>query len=290
MSRTPPYGPRGGPLVQSNADRRRLFLRELGRGRHVRIPGFGREYLAQLFQVLRDQQRLQVARAGSDTCWVEPASCAEPLVTIRIATKDRPDELIDRAVASALRQTYEHTEILVVGDACDERTGRAIQQLNNPKVRWINLPVPGAYPASGVDRWRVAGTKPMNAALQLAAGAWIAPCDDDDELTAGHVEQLLAFARNKRLEFVWSDSEVVTTSGIDRVGGFPLARGCTTHGAVMYSMGLSFMRYAESAYAVREPADWNLWKRMAIAGVRMGYLPEVTYRYWLNEPSATATA
>lgn len=257
-------------------------LVELARVRHVRLDGFTSEYVAELASIPRYRRLLAEARAGRDVCWLEGEQ-PEPLVTIRIATRDRPELLMERSLASALRQTYERIEVLVVGDGCDDRTARAIEQLRDPRVRYVNLPVPGRYPVEPTRRWRVAGTKPMNAALDLSAGAWIAPCDDDDEFTDDHVETLLGAAKASRSEFVWSKSLYYSAespeTGVE-VGQPQFGRGATTHGAIMYSLGLDFIRYSPTSDRMREPADWNLFRRMRLSGVRMEFADVVSYRYW----------
>jgi hypothetical protein len=271
----------------SNQFRQRApVLVELARIRHWRQEGFLRPWVAELAGVPRDRQLLREARGERDVCWLEPEDEATPLVTVRIATRDRPEALMDRAVASARRQTYERLEILIVGDNCDERTERALHGCTDPRVRFVNLPRAGRYPSEPIRRWRVAGSKPMNAALELAAGDWIAPCDDDDELTDDHVERLLTHARRRRLEFVWSRSELFPADGsAPRVTGSPrFGRGAMTHGSVLYSMGLDFLRYSITSDRLREPADWNLFRRMRLAGVRMGFVDSVTYRYWEAGP------
>lgn len=275
------------PLKQlSNAGRRKLpVLTEALRLRHIRRRAFMSELIAELGSIDSDRRMLAEARGGSDLCWPADES-DEPLVTVRIATRDRPEMLAERALASARAQTYERIEVVVVGDACDERTGQAIERLNDPRVRYVNLPRPGVYPEDPTRRWRVTGVKPMNVAVDLAAGTWIAPCDDDDELTPTHVESLLSEAKRRRLEFVWSKSEEIDIqSGSRSYIGSPLfGRGCTTHGAVLYSYGLTFLTYSVRAERLSEPADWNLMKRMRLCGVRMGYLDECTYRYFVAGP------
>jgi hypothetical protein len=52
---------------------------------------------------------------------------------------------------------------------------------------------------------------------------------------------------------------------------------------VLYSAALRFMAYRGSSWRRRQPFDWNLWSRMARAGVRMGFLDAVTYRYFPSE-------
>ena len=123
----------------------------------------------------------------------------------------------------------------------------------------------------------------MNAGLDLAQGAWITPCDDDDELTDDHVEVLLGEARSRRLEFVWSKSLKETDAGEwEEIGGPNVLDG-TTNGSVLYASELYFFRYNSNAWKLAQPHDWNLWHRMQRAGVRMGFLDRVTYLYHRSE-------
>ncbi len=221
---------------------------------------------------------LEQARAGGDVCWVEDDDDPEPLVTVRIATYNRGQMLVDRAVQSALRQTYERLEVLVVGDHCDMATQDAIATVTDPRVRFVNLPYRGMYPHHPLQLWMVAGAAPMNAALRLASGAWIAPCDDDDELTDDHVEVLLAEAKRRRLEMVYSKANMEVRAGQwAEIGKWPLRHGHISHGSVLYSAGLRFLQHSESSWRLHEPADWNMWRRMRRIGVRMGFLDRVTF-------------
>jgi len=228
---------------------------------------------------------LALVRKGRDVCWVEPEGEMEPLVTVAIPTFERP-ELIERAIASAQAQTYERLDILVVGDHTDSRSERLVRSVidSDPRVRFVNLPRQGSYPSDARSRWLVSGTAPMNVALDLADGAWLVNCDDDDELLTTHVSAHLAFAKQERKEFVYSRWENVLPSDAGSgpsIGGRELLRsGSVARGAVLYSTGLAFMRYESECWRIRDPHDWNLWKRMQIAGVKIGFLPEVTYRYY----------
>jgi len=60
------------------------------------------------------------------------------MVTVIIATYNRPD-VLQVAIRSALAQGPVVTEVLVVGDACDERTGIAVSEIASDRVRYINL-------------------------------------------------------------------------------------------------------------------------------------------------------
>lgn len=230
----------------------------------------------------RDERRLLAqTRGDDDVCWAAGDE-AEPLVTVRIATYNRGPLVAERAIASAIRQTYERLEILVVGDHCDEPTERAIRSVNDPRLRFINLAERGLYPTDAGLRWMVAGCAPANAALAIAQGAWIAPCDDDDEITDDHVEVLLREARRRRLEFVWSKATTEVKAGKwADVGNLSLEHG-VTHGSVLYAGGLRFFRYNENSWKLAQPGDWNLWRRMQAAGVKMGFVDQITYRHYLE--------
>src|SRR5207302_6732910 len=120
---------------------------------------------------------------------------------------------VDRAIASALSQTHSNIEILVVGDGCDDATEKAVRSVRDSRLRFENLPERGRYPEQSPYRWMVAGTAPMNRALDLARGEWIAPLDDDDEFTADHVEVLLDACRARDLEFAYGIAEAETDDG-----------------------------------------------------------------------------
>ena len=234
---------------------------------------------------------LATLRNGRDFCWLENPEDTEPLVTVAIPTYNRPDTVV-RAINSVIHQTYRNLEILVIGDATDSQSVELIRAIDDPRVRFVNLSRQGVYPTTAGIRGMVAGTKPMNVALDLASGAWIANCDDDDELLPHHVTTLLAAAKQNHIEFIYSKSEVVDytrdLSGhepVEIIGSEPLQIRSITRGSVLYSAALTFMRYDVESWRVGEPADWNLWKRMRMAGVRIGFLDEITYRYnWGESP------
>lgn len=252
--------------------------------RRIAQPTYAAEYLADAGRRWQSRHLLAHARGGQDTCWLEDPDEPDPLVTIRISTKDRPDLLVERSVAAACRQSYENIEILVVGDGCDGRTEAALRSVNDPRLRYVNLGRTGRYPSDSLQRWLVAGSTAMNAGLLLSSGDWIAPCDDDDEFTDDHVELLLRHAQENRLEFVWSKTAIQNENGIVReIGSESFAD--VTHGAVLYSMGLSFFQYSATAYRLYLPADQHLWSRMRRAGVKTGFLDRVTYRYYPAGPA-----
>jgi glycosyltransferase involved in cell wall biosynthesis len=90
------------------------------------------------------------------------------LVSTIIPTRNRP-ELLQRAIRSALAQTYEMFEILVVIDGPDNVTRPDVLQAMDPRVRVISL-------AENVGL-----AEARNQGIARARGTWIALLDDDDE-------------------------------------------------------------------------------------------------------------
>ena len=132
------------------------------------------------------------------------------------------------------------------------------------------------------------GYQALNLSLDLARGAWIAPCDDDDELTPDHVAVMLRAAQHDGAEFVHSNTGLVLGDGVIGVIGRPyVSDGHTSHGAIFYSSALRFFRYNGQVWLLRRSLDWDLVLRMADAGVRMTYLDEVTYLYHPSPASLT---
>jgi len=240
------------------------------------------ETVRDVISTLDERRTLSQVRAGRAVCW-HPEVEKDPLVTIRIATYNRGPLVAERALASACAQTYTNLEILVIGDNCNKDSVEAIDSVRDSRIRFINLPRQGIYPHEPHLRRKVAGAHPMNIGIALASGSWIAPCDDDDEMTHDHVEKLLHFATENRLEMVWSRAEQEVSPGLFKpVGSARLRRGNVCHGTVLYRSELSFMSYSMTCWKRHEPSDWNLWKRMQRIGVRMGFLDCMTYRYYLN--------
>ncbi len=223
------------------------------------------------------QYRTLLAKARNDAAAAERfAAGRTPLVTVRIATYNRAQILIERTLPTVLAQTYPHLEILIVGDHCTDDTEQRLRRVADPRVRFVNLPERGRYPETPWKRWMVAGAAPMNHALGVARGEWIAPLDDDDEFAPDHVATLLEACRRERWEMAFGVARMQLAWGEWReIGSLPLRRDHICHSAVFYWSGLRFMRHDWNAWKLGEPGDWNLWRRMRAAGVRIGFVPRV---------------
>jgi glycosyltransferase involved in cell wall biosynthesis len=104
-----------------------------------------------------------------------------PDVSVVIPTRNRP-ELAARAIRSALDQTYDALEVVVVIDGPDPGSREALEAIGDPRVRVIELPEQGKAPNA------------RNQGALAATGRWTALLDDDDEWLPNKIETQLALA------------------------------------------------------------------------------------------------
>jgi glycosyltransferase involved in cell wall biosynthesis len=184
--------------------------------------------------------------------------------------------LVERAIPSALNQTYKNIELIVVGDRCTDDTEQMVENLRSRRVKFFRLPQTAERPETGYDAWLVAGVDASNMGIRLSSGDWIVHLDDDDELAPEHIETMLRFATENELEMVYGKVLVDTGRGEPiELGSFPPELGKMSHSGVSFSSRLKFFSYDKNGWKYLEPGDWCLWRRMEEAGVRIGFVDTV---------------
>jgi glycosyltransferase involved in cell wall biosynthesis len=225
----------------------------------------------------RNKELLRRARENVSTK-VNP----KPLISVVIPTYNLGRILADRAVSSVLRQTYQNFELIIVGDHCTDDTEKILKELNDQRIKFVNLTESGEYPSDRVHRWFVAGSLPANKGIDLASGEWIACLDDDDTFSDDHLEVLLNNAVKNDCEMVYGviEAELEGASSVN-VGSLPIRRGNICRLSVLYHSKLKFFKYDITAWKYMEPGDWNMWRRMKEAGVRIGFVDKVVGKHYL---------
>jgi hypothetical protein len=225
------------------------------------------------------REKLAAVRASAD--YAAAFDTPRPLVSVTVATWNASALLIERAVASVLRQTYDNWEMVIVGDGCTDDTGACLSALGDPRVRFFNFPYHGIYPSNPVHRWMVSGTLASNFAVGQARGQWIAPLDQDDEFAPHHIETLLGLARRTRSELAYGKIREVhpqLTSERFLYTFPPQLRQFGFQAAIFLSL-LRFFEFDINAWVLNEPGDWNLMRRMLATGVLMAGVDEVVTDY-----------
>jgi hypothetical protein len=214
----------------------------------------------------------------------------EPLVSVRIATYNGAQVLMERTIPSVLAQTYQNFEIVVVGDGCSDDTGARLEAIGDPRISFVNLPHRGVYPDDPVKRWQVAGGAAMNHGAELARGLWVAPLDHDDEFAADHIEVLLRSAMDGGHELVYGRMTQVFEQPEWRrvIGSYPPVEGQFNFAGALYLRALRFFEWDQRAWVLGEPADWQVCRRMLEAGVRIGFVDSVVTTLYPAGPQVEA--
>jgi hypothetical protein len=109
-----------------------------------------------------------------------------PDVSVVIPTCSRP-ELVTRAVRSALAQTHDNIEVIVVIDGPDDVTGDALAEIADPRLRVVALAERGGAPNA------------RNVGAGEARAPWTALLDDDDEWLPEKLAVQLAVAKDAQV-------------------------------------------------------------------------------------------
>ena len=236
--------------------------------------------LATRSRAAREKPQLAAARQRDAHLY---QAMQNPLVSVTIATYNRAELLVERAVKSALAQTYQNIEILVTGDGCTDDSAERLQALNDPRVHFDNLPR-GDYPQDPKKRWMVAGVPPANHNLRRSKGLWIAHLDDDDIWHPKHLETLLQWAYAGDYELVYAQMNRQASPHDWRVMGQPPSHrfwgrhnfAVIPHSTVLFRSYLRLFEFSGMSYRLGAGTDHHVWLRMYHSGVRIGYTPQVT--------------
>jgi glycosyltransferase involved in cell wall biosynthesis len=211
------------------------------------------------------------------------------------------ENVIATAIGSALRQTEQAIEIIVVDDCSGDETVREILRHahKDDRVKIVQMPSnrgPGAA---------------RNAAIDAAQGEWIAVLDADDEFEPNRLERLCAAGIADGADIV-SDNILICEPGhppmpllrpdlwpaprpmtaIEFVNG---NRGARRQRRVVYGfMKPMFRRDFLVREHLRYPSvyfaeDYIFYLRCLLAGARWLVVPELLYRYQVSETSLTGS-
>jgi hypothetical protein len=208
----------------------------------------------------------------------------EPLVSVCVATYNRARLLMERSIPSVLSQTYPHFELIVVGDGCTDETAELIAKVGDPRLKFVNLPNRGSYPAEPLNRWLVAGTQAINHGMSLAQGDYVTHLDDDDEYLPERLEKLVTFAVAKECDLVWHPFWMENPDNQWYLLEAPVfAFGHVTTASVLYRSWFTKIEWNVEAYRLIEPGDWNRYRRIKYLGPVSQRYPEPLLRHYRQQ-------
>ena len=215
----------------------------------------------------------------------EPMPCATPQISIIMPVYREQPHILTRTLQSISAQTFTDYELIVVVDNPANSEAIALIQdiaARDPRVRYvINEQNLGVWPS-------------YNRGISLARGSYLAIQDADDESLPLRLETTHAFlVAHPEIDVVGTAIEYVSESDrstlltryyspeVSReIKRFcPLAHGTTLRKRILHER---FGGYDESS-AVKHAADYELWIRWYLQGVRFANLPDVLYKYYQSD-------
>lgn len=212
-----------------------------------------------------------------------------PLVSAVIPTRNRPD-IVLRAVQSALGQSIENLEVIVVIDGPDKASEDALSAVGDPRLQVIAL------------QTQVGGAEARNTGVRAARAPWVAFLDDDDEWMPGKLERQLQAAgvvtakypviysrfigRSRENDVVMAarlpgQNEPVSEYLFCRTG---LSFGETALGTSELMAPTALLREVPFMIGLRKHQDWDWVLRAAqTPGVKLHVVPDLLAIYHMEE-------
>ncbi len=200
-----------------------------------------------------------------------------PLVSAIIPTHNRKQKVVG-AIDSALAQTYDRLEILVVDDASTDGTSQSLQAQYGDTIRLVTLPD------------NVGGAEARNVGVAHAHGEFIAFLDSDDRWNRNKIAAQVAVLRQQEYGVVYT--------GMYRLRGEKLVDVNTPMFAGRLSDALLIQNVVSSTSSVllrkdlftsvggfnsslKSCQDWDLWIRLSRV-TQFGFVKEMMVNYYVD--------
>lgn len=222
-----------------------------------------------------------------------------PHIFVYTPTFNRGKILVERAVKTVLQQTYKNFTYLIVGDCCTDNTESLVREIADPRVQFFNIPTRSyRYPPTAKNHWLMGPSFASNVALSRVPpyAKFIATIDDDDFWEPEHLEKILRFTVIHNYEFATARTHFISEAkdifnnekkiytpyyrlkppSSEYYYNPLLGSRCTA----LYRSYLKCFKYNMHSWRKKHNKnnEIDLFLRMFLAGVRMGFLDEVTLK------------
>ena len=200
-----------------------------------------------------------------------------PLVTVTISTYNRAAVLVERSLASVLKQDYDNLEVIIIDDASSDETERRVREIGDSRIIYARLTDHVLPPELS------AGVEALNLGLAMASGDFVTHLDDDDEYVPDRIRALVRFAQQERVEFVWHPFWWQETPNRDWAvnEAAEMAFAQVTTGSVFYIGWLKrFLWDPLAGLRYDQPDDWTLFRTLRDLGTVMKRHPETLLRHY----------
>ena len=117
----------------------------------------------------------------------------KPITVSVIIPSYNTAQYITKAIKSALNQTLQEIEVIVVDDASQDNTVEIVRQINDVRLKLL------------INQKNLGAGGARNQALKAAKGKWVAVLDSDDWYSSNRLERLVTVATEKNADMVADD-------------------------------------------------------------------------------------
>jgi glycosyltransferase involved in cell wall biosynthesis len=190
---------------------------------------------------------------------------------------------LKNAIQSILNQDFEDFELIVVNDASTDSTSRIAKNFASldSRVSVINNRLNKKLPAS------------INVGMALSKGNWLTWTSHDNILKSNFLTTMIQSAREKNVDFIFSDYEVIDelgkNLGIKKTGpAEDLFRGNTIGASFLYSRKVysEIGEYSENKFMYE---DYDFWLRAFHAGFQFKHVDASPYLYRVHSKQISNT-
>jgi glycosyltransferase involved in cell wall biosynthesis len=183
---------------------------------------------------------------------------------------------VDRAIESALQQTYPDVEVIVIDDGSSKHL--PLIKPYTKHIRYIRKPNGGTASA-------------LNRGIRIAGGAYISWLSSDDVYYPDKLESQIAFMEERKAEASFSNFDLIDETGNmiktaaaakfsntlellrHMLWGNPI-NGCTV--VVFRSLLVKFQLFNEKLPYTH---DFDMWYRLLVAGTDFHFMDKSTVQY-----------
>lgn len=218
------------------------------------------------------------------------SSSAKPVISVVIPTRNRAS-IVQRAVYSALNQTFHDIEVIVVIDGADSATSETLRKVPDVRLRIVEL------------SQSVGGSEARNTGIRAARGEWVALLDDDDEWLPEKLQKQMMVATGSHYRYPIVVTALIARSPLAdfrwprKTPTYPLSEYLFVRNSLFQGEGVlqtsTFLTKRQLFLDVpftrglRRHQDWDWILRAANApGTGLEFLDEALAIWYIDDPSS----
>jgi len=185
-----------------------------------------------------------------------------------------------QSINSCLKQTYQNIELIIVDDGSTDETPTIIQSYKDARIKYIKHEKNRRLPHT------------LNTGFNYATGEYLTWTSDDNLFAENAIEKMLAFLKDKNLEFVYCDYYSFENDDLQNRRIIKLPDNSTSGKQTNLAVCFLYSRKVKEVVGDYDPdfflvEDYDYWLRVS-QQFPMGHLNEPLYFYRTHAASASS--